>query len=175
MSLDGLTQDHDGLRRELDGLERALDGPVASGAELHAASARLFQQLHHHVQQERRFAVSYFRRLGRLGAAELARLAIDHDGDLGYLRVITRCLAQDSPEAVQTIRPTIRAFLSGLRRRMEEQEAELFPLLGHVLMAHDVPRRSRLAEAIVTHWDRGHQMQGPGRWPGVLLHYRSTL
>ena len=149
-TIDHLTEDHRLLRHTLDALDEALIHGTPTWAFLRESCRALSTALQDHTRREVRLAVSCSRKLGTVGAAEMARFAVEHHIDQQYLKVLVRCLQHESRFSLDAIRPMLMSFINGLRRRMPQQEAELFPLLECVFGAPaDVRRRGEPAPVSV--------------------------
>lgn len=141
IELTQLKADHDVFRAQADILESVLEpGGVGPGA-LRDLTRDLYAKLRIHVRRESRLAVVVSRQLGRLDAAHLAKFAIEHDAAVETLRVILRLWPAHGDAPLHHIRPALRMLVSSLRRHMQEQERQLFPMLEQQLMpsAHIAP------------------------------------
>lgn len=171
-AIDRLRYDHEILRQDLAGVEEALH---ATGGEEPRSALRmgcriLVDRLRDHSRREGRLVVLASWRLGRLGAGELARFALDHDLDQGLLRTIARFAADEGRFGLDGVGASARGFVSRCRRRLAEQEEQLFPLL-HRLLQPEEPAREPL-------WRRAPERQdaavlsgavaavASGRWGG---------
>lgn len=136
-AIDHVKRDHEVFRVQLDVVERALGMDVETWNLLQELSVQLSKRLRDHRRREALLAVLASKTLERVGSAELARFAIEHDTDQAILEVIKRNVRGEWPGSLERILPAMAIFAMGLRRHMAEQEAKLFPLIERLLGSHE--------------------------------------
>jgi hemerythrin-like domain-containing protein len=136
--LDRLRYEHNLFRGQLNVFESLMAQGPTDGAAIQQMSGALLKALRSHIRRETRLAVWGSRRLERFGAGELARFAIEHDPELEVLQVIRRCCATRISGSLDALKPSAALLFTWWRRHMDEQEAELFPLLERTLSAETV-------------------------------------
>jgi hemerythrin-like domain-containing protein len=127
--IERLRRAHERLRTALVVLESALNAGPAAGLVLRNAAFSLSKQLVEHSRLEERTVTVCSRVLGRYDETMLARFALDHRQERQQLRLITQIFYRDTHGSWQGLRPTIEAFGQALRRTLNLQETQLFPLL----------------------------------------------
>ncbi|MDP3723417.1 MAG: hemerythrin domain-containing protein [Candidatus Omnitrophota bacterium] len=123
---EGVQRDHEILRATLDAAEAALAQGREAWSALREACATLLKRLEGHVQREAEVVASCREQL-RAAGVDAARL--EHDDEYRYLRAINRLFMAEPECAFAGIQPALAVLVANLRRRMEEQETILFPLM----------------------------------------------
>lgn len=135
-AIERLKRDHQILRAKLDVLESALGMGSQTWFVLREMCHTLSRQLEDHIRREERLLDAYRHALGQ----ELqARVALEHHDEPAHLRAVNRLFLDERGQSLEQIRPVLRAMIQGLRRHMEEEERDMFPMLEQTLGEHEMP------------------------------------
>ena len=118
------------LRSKLSVLEAALGMGETSWFVLREVCFTLARQLRDHIRREEALVAACRQ---ALPSDLLERISAEHHDEPSHLRMITRLFVQERGQRLQEIRPELMRVIAGLRHHMDEEEAELFPILGRVL------------------------------------------
>ncbi|GEM_PF-2344694 len=129
--LDDLRQDHAQLCGGLGAVTGGESGhSTRSWQSLRDVCARLSTGLQEHIRREERLPLTRHRSLGAAAPEAMLRPSNCHYNHYRYLQVITRYITLgDRPLLLSNQYQLVQDFLNGLRRNMDQQEAELFPAI----------------------------------------------
>ena len=143
-----LKRDHTILRTKLDVLESALQMRSDAWFVLREVCFTLARQLRDHIKREETLVRIARNTLippptggsgtlppvgGGMNPRILAEVALEHKDEPRHLRTINRLFVSESGHSLEHIRPALAEVIHGLRRHMDEEERELFPILERVL------------------------------------------
>lgn len=128
-TVERLRRDHALLRSKLDVLEAALGMGPATWYVLREVCFTLARQLRDHIRREEELVAACRE---AIDPTALAEFAVEHRDEPAHLRTINRLFLSESGQSLERIRPALTEVIRGLRRHMEEEERELFPILERV-------------------------------------------
>ena len=133
-ALERLKRDHLILRSKLTVVESALRMGPETWFILQEVCWTLARQLRDHIRREEALLIA--------GAMSVrgpvfARLAVEHREEPEHLRAINRLFAQEPGGSIEHLRAPLTRIIRGLRRHMDEEEAELFPALARALRGEE--------------------------------------
>jgi len=146
-AVERIKRDHVILRAKLSVLEGALAMGSETWCVLREVCQTLSRQLQNHIKREEALATACKEAL--TGAA-LTHLAVEHMDEPELLRRVNRLFIEEQGHSLAVIKPALSRLIHGLRAHMDE-EAELFPVLEHVLASREaLPTREPQAASHVT-------------------------
>ena len=129
-AVDRLKRDHKVLRAKLSVLEAALNLPGDTWFVLREICFTLSRQLRNHIHREEELVAAC---RAAMNPHVLAEVAVEHHDEPQLLRTINRLFVSEEGHAMEHIRPSLEKAIGGLRRHMDEEERELFPILDRTL------------------------------------------
>lgn len=141
-AVDRLRRDHKILRAKLNVLESALGMGAETWYVLREVCFTLARQLRDHMKREEALVMAC------RNPKVLADIAMEHRDEPEHLRAINRLFAQEKTQVLDRIGPALQAVIQGLRRHMDEEEAELFPLLERQIASLAPPATARAAQGV---------------------------
>jgi hemerythrin-like domain-containing protein len=133
-AIERLKRDHKILRSKLDVLEAALRMGPETWYVLREVCYTLSRQLQNHLQREEALVDAC---RAELKDEPLARVVVEHRDEPERLRTLNRLFLKAEGHSLQQVRPVLQDVVEGLRRHMDEEEQELFPLLAQHLAARE--------------------------------------
>ncbi len=130
-------RDHDVFRTQLAALEAALDRGTKTWRLWRDISFSLSRHLRAHVRYEDGTVASCAWRLGTIDANTLERFSIDHGQEWRFLQCANGYLAQVLYVPDAHVRAVLAEFIAAFRLGMDQQEAQLFPLINRVFGAQE--------------------------------------
>ena len=148
-AVERLKRDHGILRAKLSVLEGALQMGPETWFVLREVCHTLSRQLQDHIKREEELV-----RACKEAVTEAAwtHLTVEHTDEPQWLRTVNRLFIEKQGHSLAVITPVLTRFIHGLRAHMDEEEAELFPLLERVLTAREA-QAPTAAEAAGSHLD----------------------
>ena len=136
-AVERLKRDHGILRSKLGVLETALKLGPETWFVLREMCHTLARQLRDHIRREEALVAAC---RSSMTPESLRHVEVEHRDEPERLRMLNRLFIGESGESLERIRPVLMEVVEGLRRHMDEEEAELFPILERVLAGReDVP------------------------------------
>ena len=129
-AVERLRRDHTTLRAKLGVLETALQVGPEPWYALREVCFTLARQLRDHIRREEELVAASRK---ALTPKILAEVVLEHQEEPGHLRTITRLFVSESSHSLQRIGPALTNVIRALRHHMDEEEAELFPILERTL------------------------------------------
>lgn len=121
-----LKRDHAILRSKLDALEAVLGLTGDTWFVLRELCFTLARQLADHIRREELLIAST---RAAMDPIRLKQVTLEHHDEPEQLRVINRLFVSDNTHRLNKIRPALEGAIARLRRHMDEEEKDLFPLL----------------------------------------------
>lgn len=137
-AVERLKRDHVILRTKLSVLEGALQMGPEAWFVLREVCHTLSRQLQDHIKREEVLVKACKEALTE---AALTHLTVEHKDEPELLRTINRLFIDEEGHSLAVIKPALMRLIHGLLAHMDEEEAELFPVLERVL----APRAASLA------------------------------
>lgn len=134
-AVDRLRRDHKILRAKLNVLQSALDMGPETWYVLREVCFTLARQLRDHIKREEDL-VTLCR--AAMNPKVLAEVTVEHRDEPAHLRTINRLFVSEGTRSLERIKPAVGDVIEGLRRHMDEEEAELFPILDRMLREREV-------------------------------------
>ena len=129
-AIERLKRDHKILRSKLDVLEAAMRMGPETWYVLREVCYTLSRQLQNHLRREEALVDACRAELKR---EHLAHVVVEHRDEPERLRTLNRLFLQTDGHSLKQVKPVLRDVVEGLRRHMDEEERELFPLIeGHL-------------------------------------------
>ena len=138
-AVDRLRRDHTILRAKLEVLESALRMGPETWFVLREVCFTLARQLRDHIKREEELVVAC---RNALDPRVLAEVSVEHHDEPEHLRAINRLFVSEAGHSLERIKPALTEVIQGLRRHMEEEEHELFPLLERVFTEHEPSQKT---------------------------------
>ncbi len=136
-AIDRLTRDHKLLRSKLDLLESTLGmGPASKWYILREICYTLSCQLQDHIQREEALVASCRQ---ALSPEALAHSQIEHRDEPQLLRKVNHLFIEEGGRATEQVRAVLSEVIPRLRRHMDEEEVELFPMMAQILGDREEP------------------------------------
>ena len=132
--VDRLRRDHTILRAKLSVLEGALTMGPETWFVLREVCHTLSRQLQDHIKREEELVTACKE---ALTDDALPHLTVEHKDEPALLRTINRLFIEEQGHSLASIKPALKRLIIGLRGHMDEEEAELFPLLERVLAGRE--------------------------------------
>ena len=133
-AIDRLRRDHTILRARLNVLESALQLGPETWFVLREVCYTLSRQLQDHIKREEELVRAHKEVLTK---DALTQLTVEHTDEPQLLRTVNRIFVEEQGHSLTAIKPALTTLIQGLRAHMEEEEAELFPVLERVLAARE--------------------------------------
>ena len=134
-AVERLRRDHGILRAKLDVLEAALRMGSETWYVLREVCFTLARQLRDHIRREETLVAKCRK---AMNPKVLAEVSFEHKDEPQFLRTLNRLFMNRSSRSFEQIGPPLTQLITGLRRHMDEEERELFPLLEHALAEQEV-------------------------------------
>ena len=157
-----LIREHNFLRSKLRVLESVLEIGQEAWLVLREVSFALWKQLQAHDRREEKIVVAC---RAALGASPWMPVIADHAAEQQHLLMV-RQLFMEEPKSFKALRPQLDKVMAELYRHMDQQEAELFPMLRH-LLALRRPTESNLPPARVALAETMSVQEVISRYPGA--------
>lgn len=141
-AIERLKRDHAILRSKFDVLEAGLRMGPETWHVLREVCFTLSRQLQNHMKREEDLIMAC---RSVMTPSALADLAVEHRDEREHLRTINRLFVGEHSHTLERIRPSLTAVIQGLRRHMQEEERELFPILEREL-GERAPARAEARE-----------------------------
>ena len=139
-AVERLKRDHGILRSKLGILDAALKMGPETWFVLREICHTLARQLRDHIRREEALVAAC---RSSMTPESLRHIEVEHRDEPERLRTLNRLFIGESGESLERIRPVLMEVVEGLRRHMDEEEAELFPILERVLAGReDIPAES---------------------------------
>ena len=129
-AIERLKRDHAILRSKLDILESALQFGPRMWFVLREVCFTLSRQLTDHIRREEELVARCRRSLSQRAALHIT---VEHRDEPQVLRTINRLFVETRGESLTKVRPVLANLIERLRRHMDEEEVELFPVLEREL------------------------------------------
>jgi iron-sulfur cluster repair protein YtfE (RIC family) len=129
-AVDRLKRDHTILRSKLDVLQSALAMGPETWYVLREVCFTLSRQIRDHIKREEALVA---RCRKAMTPKALAEVAVEHKDEPAHLRTINRLFVTEHGHSLERIKPALTEVIQGLRRHMDEEERELFPIFERVL------------------------------------------
>lgn len=146
-SIDRLKEDHDRVTSKIPILESAFAMGEEAWFVIREVCFSVSTQLHTHIKHEEQLVVACRSVLGQLSLEELNRFDVTHHKEHRRLQIINWLLKGDPCFSLDGIRSTCATAITTLHHHIEQQEAELFPLLERVLGPYEIVWRDWLRAA----------------------------
>lgn len=163
-AIERLRRDHVILRSKLDVLESALKIGPDAWFVLREVSHTLARQLRDHLRREEELVAAC---RAALREEALVHLTVEHGDEPQRLQALHRLFVKESGQSLSRIEPVLTEIIEGLRRHMEEEEMELFPILEQTLA-------ERHAEAVTYPSPLPGRLEEMMTVNRVLQHYPKT-
>jgi hemerythrin-like domain-containing protein len=144
-AVERLRRDHAMLRTTLSVLETGLQMGPEAWSVLRQMCFTLSRQLRDHIRREEELVAASRK---ALDPRILAEVALEHRDEPAHLRAITRLFVSEPTHSLERVGPALTNVIRALRHHMDEEEAELFPVLERTLTASDAQELSPLEPAI---------------------------
>lgn len=131
-AIERLRRDHAILRSKLTVLEIALEMGIGAWFVLREICFTLSRQLGDHIAREEELMAAYRH---AVPPETSAVLAAEHRDEPRHLQTINRLFISEGADRMSYIRAALKTVIAGLRRHMDEEERQLFPLLERCLGA----------------------------------------
>jgi len=129
-AVDRLRRDHTILRSKLDVLHSALTIGSETWYILREVCFTLSRQLRDHIKREEDLVVACRK---AMTPKALAEVVVEHKDEPAHLRTINRLFVSQADHSLDRIKPALTQVIEGLRRHMDEEERELFPIFERFL------------------------------------------
>ena len=129
-AIDRLRRDHTILRSKLNVLEAALGMGEPTWFVLREVCCTLSRQLRDHIRREEELISAY---RTTLSPELLHALSVEHHDEPRHLRTINRLFTQETSQSLRRIAPILLDVIAGLRKHMDDEERDLFPILARTL------------------------------------------
>ena len=147
-ALERLKRDHVILRAKLSVVEGALTMGPEMWFVLREVCHTLSCQLQDHIKREEELVRAC---KASLTDEALSHLTVEHKDEPALLRTVNRLFIEDEGHSLVAIKPALTRLIDGLHAHMDEEEAELFPVLEQVLALREAsPVREPQATSHVT-------------------------
>ncbi len=133
-AMERLKRDHVILRVKLSVLGSALTMGPEAWFVLREVCSTLSRQLQDHIAREEELVRACKEALTE---AAPTHLIVEHKDEPQLLRTVNRLFVEGQGHSLVAIKPALTRLIHGLRAHMDEEEAELFPLLERVLAARE--------------------------------------
>ena len=133
-AIDRLKRDHKILRTKLGVLEAGVKMGPDAWFVLREVSYSLARQLRDHIRREEALVAEC---RTALNADALQHIAVEHRDEPERLRTVSRLFVQEPGRTLAHVAPVLEEVVTGLRRHMEEEETDLFPILERVLASRE--------------------------------------
>ncbi len=134
-AIERLKRDHVILRTKLNVLEGALQMGPETWFVLREVCHTLSRQLQDHIKREEALVRECRETLTE---DALMHLTVEHKDEPELLRTVNRLFVEEQGYSLTVIKPALIRLVHGLRAHMDEEEAELFPVLDRVLAPQEV-------------------------------------
>ena len=129
-AVERLRRDHTILRSKLDVLQSALTIGSETWYILREVCFTLSRQLRDHIKREEDLVVACRK---AMTPKALAEVVVEHKDEPAHLRTINRLFVSQADHSLDRIKPALTQVIEGLRRHMNEEEYQLFPIFERVL------------------------------------------
>jgi hemerythrin-like domain-containing protein len=129
-AIERLRRDHRILRAKLAVLESALQMGPETWFVLREVCFTLARQLRDHIRREEALVAEC---RNALNPKVLAEVVVEHKDEPQHLRTINRLFTSEPTQSLERIGPELTSVIDGLRRHMDEEERELFPIFERAL------------------------------------------
>jgi hemerythrin-like domain-containing protein len=129
-AVDRLRRDHAILRSKLDVLQSALTMGAETWYVLREVCFTLSRQLRDHIKREEALVAACRK---AMPPKALAEVAVEHKDEPAHLRAVIRLFTTEAGHRLEHIKPALTQIIEGLRRHMDEEERELFPIFERLL------------------------------------------
>lgn len=130
-AIDRLRRDHQILRSKLEVLEAALRlTPPTTWFILRELCYTLSRQLQDHIRREEQLIATC---RATLSPNVLAHTQLEHEDEPQLLRTVHHLFVEEGGQALERVRAALNELTPRLRRHMDEEEADLFPVIEQAL------------------------------------------
>ena len=129
-AVERLRRDHTILRSKLDVLQSALTIGSETWYVLREVCFTLSRQLRDHIKREEDLVVACRK---AMTPQALAEVVVEHKDEPAHLRTVNRLFVSQADHSLDRIKPALTQVIEGLRRHMDEEERELFPIFERFL------------------------------------------
>lgn len=136
-TVERLRRDHKILRAKLDLLESALRIGAQTWFVLREVCFTLSRQLRDHIRREEELVAAC---RSAMNPKVLAEVVVVHREEPQLLQTVNRLFVTEAGQSWERLRPLLTGVIEGLRRHMDEEEAELFPILERMLAEQETVR-----------------------------------
>ena len=137
-AVDRLRRDHEILRTKLDVLEATLRmTPPTTWFILRELCYTLSRQLQDHIRREEELVTAC---RNSLSSEVQTHMQLEHDEEPQLLRTVNHLFIEEGGKAIEQIRGVLGELLPRLRRHMDDEEAELFPVIEEILGEQEEPK-----------------------------------
>ena len=133
-AIERLKRDHVILRAKLSVVEGALTMGPEMWFVLREVCHTLSCQLQDHIKREEELVRTC---KDALVEDTLSHLTVEHKDEPALLRTVNRLFIEDKGYSLLAIKPALTRLIHGLRAHMDEEEADLFPVLERVLASRE--------------------------------------